>query len=370
MATIVQRKNKQGEIYYQAKVRMKGFPPESASFKQKTKAVKWASSIETAMREGRYFKTTEAKKHTLTDLIDRYIKNELPRRKSDHQKFKMHLEWWKQELGSYLLSSITPMMISERRDKLQKEPFKYIKSKDEKEPPKPIYRSNATINRYIASLSIACTIATNEWGWLEENPVKKVKKRIEPRGRVRFLSEQEQKNLLKACQEVNCPYLYIIIVLALSTGGRFSEITNIKWQDVDFERKVITFMDTKNGDIRSVALAQYPYDVLKEHAKIRQLKSNYVFPRKDGKAPLDMRKKWDKAVLKSGLKDFHFHDLRHTAASNLAMSGATLVEISDILGHKTMQMVKRYSHLTQKHTAEVLERMNEKQFANIAEAKA
>jgi len=365
MATITQRKNTKGEIYFQAKVRMKGFPPESASFKQKTKAVKWDSSTETAMREGRYFKTTEAKKHTLADLIDRYTKNELPRRKSDHQKFKMHLEWWKSELGSYLLSSITPMMISERRDKLQKEPFKYITSKDEKELPKPIYRSNATINRYIASLSIAYTIATNEWGWVEENPVRKVKKRTEPRGRIRFLSDDEQEALLNACKEVSCPYLYIVAVLALSTGGRFSEVTGLKWQNVNFEKSIVTFMETKNGENRSVPLAKYPYEILKEHSKIRQLKSSYVFTRKDGKAPLDLRKKWDKAVEKSKINDFHFHDLRHTAASNLAMSGASLTELSHILGHKTLQMVKRYSHLTEQHTAEILERMNDKQFANV-----
>lgn len=365
MATIAQRKNKQGEIYYQAKIRMKGFPPESASFKQKTKAVKWANSIETAMREGRYFKTAESQKHTLGDLIDRYITNDLKRRKSDHQKFEMHLSWWKNELGRYLLSSITPMMISECRDKLQKEPFKYKKNNDKNESNIPVYRSNATVNRYMASLSIAYTIAVNEWGWVEENPVRKVKKRTESRGRVRFLSEDEQKALLKACNEVNCPYLHLVVVLALSTGGRFSEIMNLKWENVDFNRSVVIFMDTKNGDNRSVALSKYPYGLLSEHSKVRKINSNFVFPRKDGKAPIDIRKKWDKALLKSGIEDFNFHDLRHTAASNLAMCGATLVEISDILGHKTMQMVKRYSHLTHKHTAEILERMNEKQFSEV-----
>lgn len=363
MATIVQRKNAKGEIYYQAKIRSTKHPPVSFSDKSKTKVKQWAISTEAKIKDGIYFKSLEAQKHTLSDLIDRYIENELPRRKSDQQKFDMHLSWWKKELGSYLLSNITPMLISERRDKLQKEPFKYKKDKEGNKI--PIYRSNATVNRYMASLSIAYTIATNEWGWIEENPVRRVKKRTESRGRVRFLSEDEQKALLKACNEVDCPYLPIIVILALSTGGRFSEIMNLKWQDVDFERKVITFMDTKNGDIRSVALSSYPHNVLKEHSKVRLLKSSYVFPRKDGKAPLDLRKKWDKAVEKSKIKDFHFHDLRHTAASNLAMSGATLVEISDILGHKTMQMVKRYSHLTQKHTAEILERMNEKQFSNV-----
>ncbi len=82
---------------------------------------------------------------------------------------------------------------------------------------------------------------------------------------------------------------------------------------------------------------------------------------------MDLQHQWEAVIKNSNIKDFRFHDLRHTAASYLAMNGATLVEISEILGHKTMQMVKRYSHLTQKHTAEILERMNEKQFQPVAE---
>ena len=209
------------------------------------------------------------------------------------------------------------------------------------------------------------TTATNEWGWLEENPMRKVKKRTESKGRIRFLSKNEQTALLKACKEVNCPYLYIVTVLALSTSARFSEIMTLKWKEVDFERKVIAFMDTKNGDDRPVPLAEYAYNILLEHSKIRKINSNFVFPRKDGKAPLELRKQWYIAIKKADIKDFKFHDLRHTAASNLAMSGASLTDLSHILGHKTLQMVKRYSHLTNQHTATILEKMNEKQFANI-----
>ena len=365
MAWIQKREKKNGKTTFTALIRIKGYPPMSATFERITDAKTWINDNETKMKKGKHITEVESKKHTLADLIDRYVENELQRRNTDLQKFEMQLGWWKKEIGSYLLSGITPLLISECRDKLQKEPFKYVKDKDEKEPPKPVCRSNATVNRYMAALSIAYTVATNEWGWVDENPMRKVKKRTESRGRIRFLSEKEQKTLLDSCLQVNCPYLYIIVVLALSTGGRFSEIMNLRWADVDFDRSVLQFMETKNGDNRSVSLSKYPYEVLLAHSKIRKINSNYVFPRKDGKAPIDIRKKWDKAVEKSKIANFHFHDLRHTAASNLAMSGATLVEISDILGHKTMQMVKRYSHLTQKHTAEVLERMNKKQFANV-----
>lgn len=355
MATIIERKNTKGEKYYQAKIRMKGYPHESACFESKTKAVKWAKQIETAMEEGRYFKTAEAKKHTLAELIDRYIDFELPQRKSDHDKFKMQLLWWKDKIGAYLLSDITPALLSKCKENLGTEPS-----------PKPkngrTTRSNATINRYMACLSIVLSKAVKEWQWMEENPMFKVEKKKEPRGRIRFLSDDERKNLLNACKK-SSKELYLLTLIAISVGARYGEITGLKWQDVDFENKMFHFMDTKNGDDRGVPIPTMVLEELKEFSKVRNIKSDYIFIRTDGKKIIYFKEKFTDAVEKAKIKDFHFHDLRHTAASYLAMNGASLLDIAEILGHKTLAMVKRYSHLTKKHTAEILERMNEKQFA-------
>ena len=124
-------------------------------------------------------------------------------------------------------------------------------------------------------------------------------------------------------------------------------------------------MDTKNGEDRAVPISLNVYDLLKEHSKVRKINSEFVFAREDGEKPADLRWQWEEAIKKAKIENFKFHDLRHTAASYLAMNGASLLEIADILGHKTMTMVKRYSHLTKKHTAGVLERMNEKQFNGL-----
>ena len=193
----------------------------------------------------------------------------------------------------------------------------------------------------------------------------KVSKKKESRGRIRFLSDDERDRLLKACEEASNPLIYLLVVIALSTGARFSEILNLKWENVDLKRKMFYFMDTKNSENRAVPISSKAYELIKKHSKVRKINSDYVFARPDGKKPTDLRFQWEEAVKKAELTDFRFHDLRHTAASYLAMNGATLVEISEILGHKTMQMVKRYSHLTQTHTAEVLERMNEQQFKSL-----
>lgn len=366
MATYSERKNSKGEITIQAKIRMKGHPVISATFPNITKAKKWAKQTEAAMEEGRYFKTAEAKKHTLSDLIDRYIENDLPHRKSDYDRFKMQLNWWKDKIGFYLLSDITPAILGEYRDKLQKEPYKIKVLEDGKE--EKTYFSNATVNRYMASLSIAITKASREWGWIEENPMFKVSKRTESRGRIRFLSDEERNALLNACEKASNPLINLLVVIALSTGARFSEIKTLKWENVDLKRKTFYFMDTKNGENRAVPISSKAYELLQQHNKIRKINSGYVFARSDGKKPMDLKHQWETVIKNSKLEDFRFHDLRHTAASYLAMNGATLVEISEILGHKTMQMVKRYSHLTTKHTAEILERMNEQQFKPVTES--
>jgi len=366
---IEERKAKDGSTSYRVKIRIKGYPSTSATFARKTDAKRWEAQTITAIKENRYFNSIESNKHTLAELVDRYLENELKQRSSDHQKYKMHLEWWKEQLGDYYLSSITPALIADCRDKLQQEPFKYTKDENGKNVD-PVYRTNATVNRYLASLSIAMTIATNEWLWMNENPMKKVKKRTEPRGRIRFLTEIEQEKLLNACEQVNCPFLLIVVTIALSTGCRYSEVLNLKWSDIDFEKNIIRFMDTKNGDNRAVRLSNHPKKIIKKHSESKIITSEYVFPRKDGKAPLDIRKKWEKALEESEIKDFNFHDLRHTAASNLAKHGATLMELTQILGHKTLQMVKRYSHLTEEHTAKILDKMNKAQFSKKKQPKA
>ena len=216
--------------------------------------------------------------------------------------------------------------------------------------------------RYLAALSHAYSTAVNEWGWLESNPVKKVKRPTEPRGRVRYLNEVEREKLLKACQESSNPFLYTIVVLAISTGMRHGEILGLTWDDVDLTRRRIILNKTKNDERRAVPIVGAAFDLLKSLSKVRRLDSRLLFPGGNPAKPIEIRVPWLAALEKAGIRDFRFHDLRHTAASYLAMNGATLAEIAEILGHKTFQMVKRYAHLSESHTASVVEKMNAKIF--------
>jgi integrase len=126
--------------------------------------------------------------------------------------------------------------------------------------------------------------------------------------------------------------------------------------------------ETKNGERRRISLRGLALDLLKQHGKVRRIDSDFVFPgvqTSDTGKPFELRIYWDEAVQKAELKNFRFHDLRHSCASYLAMNGASLLEIAEVLGHKTMQMVKRYSHLADTHTASVVERMNEQIFGGM-----
>lgn len=353
MASIEKRKTKDGKLIFRVKVRLKGFPEQSASFERLTDAKRWAQQVEAAIREGRHFKTSEAKKRTLNEAINRYLQYVMPAKPKSERCQTGQISWWKDNLGQYSLADTTPALIAQYRDKL---------ADGEKVGGEVVPRSAATVNRYLAILSHVFTVAVKEWGWVEENPVLKVTKMKEPRGRVRFLSDDERKNLLNECKKSESSCLYMIVVLALSTGARRMEILGLKWSDVDIARAVITLHETKNGERRVLPLTGHALDLIKQHSKVRQLNCDLVFPGKSLKNPIDIRTPWETVLKRAGVDDFRFHDLRHSTASYLAMNGASLAEIAEILGHKTLQMVKRYSHLSEVHTSKVVARMNEKIF--------
>jgi integrase len=345
MATIEKRTTKDGKIAYRVKIRRKGYPTQTETFTRLTDARKWAQNTESAIEEGRHFKTTEAKRHTLAELVDRYTREVLPRKSASSMTMQtQHLRWWKKQLGTYVLADMTPALIAEYRDILARS------------------RANSTVNRYLSALSHAFTVTVKEWGWLDESPVAKVSKPKEPRGRVRFLSDDERERLLDACKASYNPYLYPAVVLALSTGTRKMESLGLYWRDVDFQRQTITLHDTKNGERRVLPLQGHALELIQQCSRGRRMDSDFVFPSRNGKKPFDLRRAWTAALKQAKIPDFHWHDLRHSSASYLAMNGATLAEIAEILGHKTLSMVKRYAHLSEAHTAGVVARMNEKIF--------
>ncbi len=211
-------------------------------------------------------------------------------------------------------------------------------------------RTGPAVNHYLAALSACFSYGVKSLQWLERNPCERVVKSKENSGRVRFLSDDERVRLLDACHAH--PDLYLAVVLALTTGARQAEIMGLRFGQIDFGRTVITLHETKNGERRSLPLVGEALTLLKERAKVRNLNDDRIFPptaRARKAERLDLRQPWESALKAANISDFHWHDLRHTAASYLAMSGVSLVEIAKVLGHRTLQMVARYSHLSDGH---------------------
>ncbi len=351
MANIQKRILKDGTISFRVQVRMKGHPAQVASFTRLTDAKKWAEDTQSAIRNGRHFKSSTAKRYTLEWLIDKYTREVLDISPKPTRNQRLYLGYWKQTLGDYALSEVTRARISEYRNKIIGSANQYGKE-----------RGLASANRYTEALGAMLEYAMREWEFIEQNPVRSLKKLKEPRGRVRFLNDIERSNLLEMCRSSTNPFLHIIVVLALSTGARKNEILSLKWQDVDFERRRMIFHETKNGERRSVPLQGCALGLMLDHTKNRRNDTDYVFPAKGRNQPVDIRTAWENAVKNASITDFRFHDLRHSCASYLAMNNASLTEIAEVLGHKTLQMVRRYAHISECHTAGVVARMNEKVF--------
>jgi integrase len=350
MAYIQKRMHPSGKTTYRARIRLQGSPDLSETFPTRREAKEWSSKMEAEIRQGRFFGRTESRERTFAELVDKYLEQN---KSKNFRKCKMQLHWWKKHLKDYYLCYITPSVISELKEQLLKEVT-----------PRKTLRSQSTANRYLAALSGAFSVAVREWNWLKENPVSKIARYKEGKPRERFLTKEEIERLLAICKTSKSPHLYAVTLFAICSGARKGEILGLKWKDLDFTRNTATFRDTKNGETRTIPLSPALVRCLLDEKKKRVTLSEYVFSSFDGKQPADIRGAWENAARQAEL-DICFHTLRHTAASHLTMGGASAIEVGAVLGHKTLAMVKRYSHLSVSSTAKVLYRMNEEVLGKI-----
>jgi integrase len=353
-----------GEVSYRAQVRVKGHEPQGKTFPNKKEAAAWATSIESAIREARYFPHQKASRTPFAEIVARYCETVLGNLKaSGLDTRKQHLSWWAERFAGKTLSEITPDLVAEARDELASSTYTRGKPRKDKDgntlPPARYKRSGATANRYLAALSHFFTVASKEWRLTDRNPVRDISKKKESRGRVRFLTDEERIRLVDACTASSWKALLPLILLAISTGARRGELIHLKWADVDLKANRATVRDTKNGDSRVLPLVGKVLDAMREMKLLGSAKSEYVFPQPSGlPGPYEhFDQHWYEALEAAGISDLRFHDLRHTTASYLAQQGASLLEIADTLGHRTMAMVKRYAHLAQSHKVTAIERL-------------
>jgi len=338
MAYFRKRQGKKG-IRWQAVIRKGSRRSRVATFRTKGEAEVWANEIELAISKGSYLPSHEARKRSVADLFERYKETEIPKKRDQANPIR-YAEFWIKRLGNLKLQELTRAAIVEVRDELAKE------------------RAPSTVNRYLALLSHACTIAEREWEWMDSNPLRKVSRLQEANGRVRYLSDDERPRLLRAAKASTHPHLFAIVLLALTSGARKGEILGLHWKDVDLASTRAILHDTKNRERRTLTLVPPVVKEFKKLKKVRRIDTDLIFthPATGKPNPFYFDKAWREARDRAELKDFRFHDLRHSCASYLAMNGATTAEIAAVLGHKTLAMVQRYAHLSDEHVRGIVER--------------
>lgn len=211
-------------------------------------------------------------------------------------------------------------------------------------------RKPSTTNRNITRLRGLFSRAV-EWGFLEEHPLSKLKQmKVDRKGRVRYLTSEEEKALREALDkrnEISKDHLKPLVILSLNTGMRRGEVFNLKWSDIDLRNKVLTVEgDTaKSGQTRHIPLNKEALSTLKNWKTKNNNEYGYVFPSKAGGRLDNVKKSWTNLLTQAKIGNFRWHDLRHTFASKLAIKGVPLNTSRELLGHSDLAMTLRYSHL-------------------------
>jgi integrase len=208
----------------------------------------------------------------------------------------------------------------------------------------------ASYNRQLSLLRCLFKKAV-EWSYCRANPADGIRKMKEPPGRVRFLTDTEREKLLGECRG----RLRQLVEIALDSGLRKGELLSLKWGDADLKNRMLRIERSKNGDRRDVPMSDRVWEVFQEIP--RRLDTPYVFAILDGTPQADLKTAWGKALERSGIENFHFHDLRHTFASTLVMAGVDIRTVQTLLGHRDITMTMRYAHLSPAHLKEAISKL-------------
>jgi len=336
---------------WKAVIRKHGWPTVSKTFRTKRDAMDWARRTEDEMVRGVFIQRTASERVTFSNAMDRYLAEITPTKKATTQQREEGVaRRLRQFFGQYSLAAITSELVASYRDQRLAEG-----------------RSNNTVRIELALLGHLYTIAIKEWGMgLTVNPVGNIRKPSPGAGRNRRLSSEEQQKLFDAIDQHSNPMLGWIVRIAIETGMRQSEILELCLSQVDLERRVIRLEDTKNEASRTVPLTRLATEVFRAALDnpTRPSDTNLVFfgePGRDGiRRRYQFLKTWGLIRKKLGMDDLRFHDLRHEAVSRLVEAGLSDQEVASISGHKSMQMLRRYTHLRAEDLVEKLDRVGAK----------
>lgn len=348
MATIRKRVN-ENFVSYEVQVRKKGQPNQTKSFRNRADAEKWGRMIESEMDRGVFVDRGEAESTTLGEALKRYLDEVTPSKKGAKRETDRIKKWLLEPIAQRMLSTIKGKDIAEIRDSYRKRGL-----------------AENTIRLEIALLSIVFETCRKEWGMEGlTNPCRLIKLPTGSNSRERRLEHQEEKYLLEGL-ESHCRNLQIVAVVkfALETAMRQSEILNLNWQNINIQKRIALAKDTKNGEDRLIPLSTKAIDILKEQpidiqgAKVFKVSQDALiraFQFGCEKGRQIYLKNHTNLPNAEFLRNLRFHDLRHEATSRLFELGTLdLMEVAAITGHKSLSMLKRYTHPRAEKLAEKL----------------
>ncbi|WP_165217139.1 tyrosine-type recombinase/integrase [Affinirhizobium pseudoryzae] len=311
---------------WQAQVRRRGMKPRCKSFDTKQEAEKWARDLEARVdRFGVAPDTKILESTTLGQLLERYQREISPTKRGSVQEIQRIDVLRRHDLAYRTLIGLSQQDIASFRD----ERLQSV--------------APSTTVRELAILSHVLEVAIRDWGLpLAKNVVKLVRRPVIRNERSRRLSGDEEQRLLDGCDGGQIPYLKTLLILAIETGMRRGEILGLRWSDISHNRRVITLALTKNGSGREVPLSQRAFDALMDWRERAPVDESTVFPMTPGA----LEQAWRRLLIRVGIKQLRFHDLRHEGVSRLFERGLNIVEVSSISGHKELRMLKRYTHLS------------------------
>lgn len=302
-------------------IRRKGLVPRCKSFDLKSDAERWARELEAEIDRGGFLDTRLAETTTLRDVFRRYLEEVTPRKRSAHVERVRLKALMRHPIAYRSLALLSNADLASFRD----ERLKTVKP--------------GTVIKDLNLISHAVDTAAKDWSIpIRANPCKLVRRPPVPKGRIRRLEGDEEARLLLAADRGRSPYMRPLIVLAIETGMRRGELLSLRWEHIDFTRRVAHLPMTKNGESRDVPLSTRAIETL------RGLLSNHsdtVFTT----TPIAVRLAWEHLVARAGIQNLHFHDLRHEAVSRLFEKGLNVIEVGAISGHKELRMLQRYTHL-------------------------
>ena len=318
---------KRGQVWwmnFSYKGEQKRFSTEATD---KKVAEKIYHKVMTQVAEGKWFERLPGEEKTFREMMEKYMKEYSERNKSlkSHIRDKSVLDHLNQFFGDFTLSNITPRLVSEYK----------TKRREERAAP-------ATVNKELILMGHAFNLAIKEWEWIKENPVSRVSREKVNNQRERWLTSKEEESLLA----VSPVWLQEIIIFAINTGLRQGEILNLAWDRVDLFRKTVTILEQKNKGKDTLPLNNKAMDVLKARARVRHIKTNYVFYNGNGNRieARNLLRAFYPAIKKGALKALRFHDLRHTFATRLVQAGVDLYTVQKLGRWKTTSMINRYAH--------------------------